>query len=128
MAGSQQELLIMAFLVAVAIVLHMLACLVVGDNMYPLIVMFMYLFWPLPFFLCGKKQESFLDSDNGGFHTFGAFIIGMFGASGPCLTGVLLHTGSITVGAGVLSLIGGVVVGAAVRYYSKLQAEDDAGF
>eukprot|EP01061_Rhynchopus_euleeides_P046333 TRINITY_DN8740_c0_g1_i1.p2 TRINITY_DN8740_c0_g1~~TRINITY_DN8740_c0_g1_i1.p2 ORF type:complete len:131 (+),score=26.47 TRINITY_DN8740_c0_g1_i1:127-519(+) len=123
-----QQLLVSAFLVAVGATFHILACEVVGDNAYPLIVMFMYLFAPLPFFLCASSQQDMFTTEGGGLGVIGNFLFGMFGASGPCLTMVLMHSGVITDGAGAMSLAGGVCIALATLYAHRNMKDDMGGF
>eukprot|EP01059_Diplonema_ambulator_P033532 TRINITY_DN7070_c0_g1_i2.p1 TRINITY_DN7070_c0_g1~~TRINITY_DN7070_c0_g1_i2.p1 ORF type:complete len:121 (+),score=10.94 TRINITY_DN7070_c0_g1_i2:36-365(+) len=94
---DQKSLLLAALFIVFGCVLHILACTVIDDTFYPLLIMAMYLIAPLPFFLCAPSDSSFLEADNSGFETIGNFIIGMFGVSGPCLTLVLLHNGMCVV-------------------------------
>eukprot|EP01064_Diplonema_japonicum_P018909 TRINITY_DN275_c4_g1_i1.p1 TRINITY_DN275_c4_g1~~TRINITY_DN275_c4_g1_i1.p1 ORF type:complete len:130 (+),score=9.54 TRINITY_DN275_c4_g1_i1:43-432(+) len=124
---DQKSLLIAALFIVVGCVLHILACTVIDDTFYPLLIMAMYLIAPLPLFLCAPSDSSFLE-DNSGFETLGNFIIGMFGVSGPCLTFVLLHNSLINDGAAVVSFLGGFFVVGAVYIIKRKQSSDDMGF
>eukprot|EP00754_Rhynchopus_humris_P017670 Rhum_TRINITY_DN14577_c1_g1::Rhum_TRINITY_DN14577_c1_g1_i1::g.98209::m.98209 len=125
---NSQSLLVCAFLVALGGVMHILACQVVGHNPLPLIPMFMYLFTPLPFFLCARKQDIFTSDNSDGLGVIGNFLFGMFASSGPFLTGVLMHTDQITGGAGAMSLLGGACIAAAVAFVQYQRQADMSGF
>ncbi len=99
MALGIRELLIAAFLLVMSIMVTIFACTLVTDgNGYPMLPLMFYLFTPVPFFLCGNKKPSsgdgFFTGSNYGetFYSLSHFLVGMFGASGPSVTLVLLHT------------------------------------
>ena len=106
MSLKTRELFILAFLVIIAVLLSVFACtLVPGANAYPLMIMALYLFSPLPLFLCGQQREElFTDGGGANLANIAHFLFGVFFASGPALAFVLFHLGTMGLGALLLSL------------------------
>eukprot|EP00755_Sulcionema_specki_P011604 Sspe_Gene.49406::Locus_26607_Transcript_2_2_Confidence_0.750_Length_525::g.49406::m.49406 len=123
---DQKGLLLTAFLVVLAALMNIFACTVVGDTLWPLLILVVYIFSPLPLFLCVGNSQSdiFGSSGSGGFGPLAHFLVGLFAASGPCLTIVLAHTGTIGGAAAAFSLMGGALFAAAVYLVRRGKQED----
>eukprot|EP00756_Hemistasia_phaeocysticola_P049957 Hpha_TRINITY_DN24568_c0_g1::TRINITY_DN24568_c0_g1_i1::g.172648::m.172648 len=122
---DQQQLLALALATVVGVVLGIIACSVPGSDkpLLPLVVLLMYIFTPLPIFLCGRQSD---DGERNAFGPFAHFIVGIVGVSGPCLAIVLAHTGEIgAVACFLILLSGAVLIGAAV-WASEVRAKQDS--
>ncbi|KEG07716.1 hypothetical protein DQ04_09011050 [Trypanosoma grayi] len=101
--ATLRALVFAAMLLVVAFLLAILACTAVAEkNARPLLPLMLSLITPLPFLLCGRPQGSFTEESL--FDGAGLFLGGALAVSGPALSCVLYHTGSITTGAFLLSL------------------------
>eukprot|EP00760_Papus_ankaliazontas_P025201 PhM_4_TR2499/c0_g1_i1/m.89735 len=126
---KSREIAVLAFLVVLSILMSILACTVVSDaNAFPIMVLALYIFSPLPLFLCGQQRsESVFDEGGVDLVNVSHFLFGAFAAAGPACLVVLSHLGKISVGAALLSASSFVflciTVGAALHFKNK--ADDD---
>jgi len=114
-------LLVLAFFVAIGIILDILAC-VLWMNWWPIFVIVFYTLAPLPnivFAQCAdpSTSESFLDTRARSWKDTGFFITGILIFSGLGLPIVLYHSNVIELGQLLLALGGGVITYAAFVVY-----------
>lgn len=123
-----QVLLLAAFVLVCSLLLTIFACTLIDDhNAYPLIPLIFYIFVPVPYLLCVRKKDSiYADRRASTLENLGTFLVGLFSASGPCMSLVLYHTGKVTLTAMFMSLGSAVLlVGAAVLLGKSMKKEED---
>ncbi|RNF23300.1 uncharacterized protein Tco025E_02827 [Trypanosoma conorhini] len=125
--ASLRVLVLAACLLVVAFLFAILACTVVVDsNAWPLLPLMLSLVAPLPFLLCGRRQQSV--SEEALLDGLGLFLGGALVVSGPAMGCVLYHVGAISFGAFLLSLVSEALLGATAYALSFDASEAEDAF
>lgn len=126
MAGLK-TIITLSFILALGFLLVILSS-ALFNNYFPLLVVATYILAPLPnaIFSHCSNPDDFIENAGSSFVDLGRFLTGFLVVMGVALPAVLAHSGVITVAAGVMSMVGGLLVYGTVVSFGLFFQEEEA--
>ncbi|POS76937.1 vacuolar protein sorting 55 [Diaporthe helianthi] len=126
-AAGLKTIIALSFVLAVGFLLVILSC-ALWKVYYPLLVVATYVIAPLPNWICGRcaNPDDFVESSGAGVMDLGRFCTGFLVVMGIALPVVLAHSNMISIGAMVMSVVGGLLIyGTIISFGMFFQEESE---
>lgn len=127
MSAGIKTIIALSFVLAVGFLLVILSC-ALWKVYYPLLVVATYVLAPLPNWIASRcaNPDDFSDSPAAALLDVGRFFTGFLVVMGIALPIVLAHSSLISVGAMIMSVVGGLLIyGTIVSFGMFFQEEQD---